>query len=118
MAIEITGRHVSITESMRDYALKKMQNAIGGAPQVENVHIILDVQKYRQIAEIVLQGKNHLRLEAREMSEDMYASIDRVMDKIERQLHKSKDKKIDKRGRPRVQDVEKAIGDETTDERK
>ena len=116
MAIEITGRHVSITESMREYALKKTANAVGEFPQVENVHIILDVQKYRQIAEIVVQGKAHLHLEAREVSEDMYASIDKVMDKIERQLHKSWDKKTDKRGRPGARDFEQTIEKKSTDE--
>ena len=115
MAIEITGRHISVTDSMRDYAMRKAKNAVGEFPQVENVHIILDVQKYRQIAEIVVQGKAHLRLEARESSEDMYASIDKVMDKIERQLHKSWEKKTDKRHRPGARDLEETIGNESKD---
>lgn len=95
--IEITGRHVGITDSMRDYALKKVQRATDGFERLENIHVILDVQKYRQIAEVVVQGRDHLRLEVREISEDMYASIDLVADKLEQRLHKVKDKKSEKR---------------------
>lgn len=95
--VEITGRHVSVTDSMRDYALKKVERAIMEFTRLEKVHVILDVQKYLQIAEIVVQGRDHLRLEVRETSEDMYASIDLVADKLEQRLLKLKDKKTEKR---------------------
>lgn len=112
MAIEITGRHVSITESMRDYASKKVQNAVADFAEVENVHVILDVQKYRQIAEVVVQGRQHLRLEAREVSDDMYASIDTLMDKIERQLMKTHQKHVGKRDHTRITDIERKLAKE------
>ena len=95
--IEITGRHKGITETMRDYALSKVQRAIDDCVKIENVHIILDIQKYRHIAEIVVQGRDHLRFEVREISDDMCASIDLVADKVEQRLHKLKDKKVEKR---------------------
>ena len=110
--IEITVRHVSVTDSMRDHAMKKIQRTVETFPRLENVHIILDIQKYRQIAEVVVQGLDHQRLEAREESEDMYASIDRVADKIEKRLLKWRDKKVEARQRnhppSRVEDVPQA----------
>ena len=95
--VEITGRHVSVSDSMRDYALKKVESAISEFTKLENVHVILDVQKYLQIAEIVVQGRDRLRLEVRDTSEDMYASIDLVTNKLEQRLLKLKDKKTEKR---------------------
>jgi putative sigma-54 modulation protein len=50
------------------------------------------VDKFRHIAELVLQCGNHITIEAREVSEDLYASIDRVVDKVARQMRKYKTK--------------------------
>ena len=101
MSIEVTGRHISITDSMRDYATHKAEKTVAEFRQVEKVHVILDIQKYRQIAEVVIQGQHSFRFEAREESEDMYASIDLVLDKVSHHLQKVHDKVIDKHKRDR-----------------
>lgn len=94
MLIDITGRHVAVTDAIKEYARRKIQKVADEFNAVESVHVILDVQKIRHIAEVVIQGKHHLRLEASEASEDMYASIDLVADKIAKQLRKSRDKVV------------------------
>ena len=99
MSIEVTGRHVSITDSMRDYATQKAQKTVAEFRQVEKVHVILDVQKYRQIAEVVIMGQHSFRFEAKEESDDMYASIDLVTDKVSHHLQKIHGKVIDKHKR-------------------
>ncbi len=94
MQIEITGRNVDVTDAIKDYARRKIQKVVDGFSSVENVRVILDIQKIRHIAEVIVQGRQRLRLEASETSEDLYASIDLVSDKIGRQLRKSRDKVI------------------------
>ena len=94
MLIDITGRHVDVTDTIKEYARRKIQKVAEEFPAVESVHVILDIQKYRHIAEIVVQGRHHMRLEASEASEDMYASIDLVSDKIAKQLRKNRDKVV------------------------
>ena len=94
MLVEITGRHVDVTDTIKDYARRKIENAVQDFRAVESIHVILDVQKFRHIAEVVVQGRQHLRLEASESSEDMYASIDLVTDKIAKQLRKNRDKVV------------------------
>ncbi len=94
MLIEITGRHVAVTDTIKEYARRKVQKAAEDFHDVESVHVILDVQKIRHIAEVVVQGRHHMRLEASEASEDMYASIDLVSDKIAKQLRKNRDKVV------------------------
>jgi putative sigma-54 modulation protein len=116
MAIEITGRHVSVTDSMRDYALRKAERAVADYPAIEKVHVILDMQKYRHIAEIIVQGRNHLRVEAREEAEGMYAAIDVVTDKIARQLHRLREKITQRRGRANATEFEHALEEETAHE--
>lgn len=92
MLVEITGRHVDVTDTIKEYARRKIQKTAEEFHGVESIHVILDVQKFHHIAEVVVQGKQHLRLEAKEISEDMYASIDVVSDKIAKQLRKNRDK--------------------------
>ena len=92
MEIQVTGRHMEITEAITNYARDRVEDALGAFPRVESVHVILNVEKYRQSAEVCLQASNHLRVEGKEESDDMYASIDGAVDKVAKQMRKAKDK--------------------------
>lgn len=95
MNIQITGRHVEVTDALRDYLTTKLQPILAENRQVESVHAILDVQRHNHIAEIVVQARHHVRLEAREQSDDMYKSLDMVLDKLDRQLKRARAKITD-----------------------
>jgi putative sigma-54 modulation protein len=92
MEMTVTGRHVDITPPIREYAEKKLDQIGIDFPRILSAHYILEVDKFRHIAELVLQCGNHITIEAREVSEDLYASIDRVVDKVARQMRKYKTK--------------------------
>ena len=92
MEIAVTGRHVDVTPALRDYAAKKLEHIGIDFPRILSAHFILEVEKFRHIAELVLQCGNHITIEAREISEDLYASIDRVVDKVARRMRKYKTK--------------------------
>jgi putative sigma-54 modulation protein len=92
MEVTVTGRHVAVTPAIKDYAAKKLEHIGIDFPRILSAHFILEVDKYRQIAELVLQCGNHITIEASEISEDLYASIDKVMDKVTRQMRKYKTK--------------------------
>jgi len=97
MAIEITARHMNIGEETQDYARGKAEKLIEDFPRVEHVHVILDHEKHRYSAEVVVQGRNHIRIEAEECSDDVIASLDKAIDRAERQLRKERDKVQDHR---------------------
>ncbi|TFH15646.1 MAG: ribosome-associated translation inhibitor RaiA [Lentisphaerales bacterium] len=99
MAIEITARHVDITDHVKAHAQGKAETLRDAFPGIESIHVILDGEKYRQIAEVVVQGKNHLRVEASETSDDMIKSIDTAVDRTERQVLKAHEKIRDHRVR-------------------
>ena len=99
MEMTVTGRHVDVTPALRQYAGKKLDHIGIDFPRIVSAHYILEVDKFRHIAELVLQCGNHITIEAREVSEDLYASIDLVVDKVVRQLRKYKTKL--QRHRPR-----------------
>lgn len=91
MQVHITGRHVEITDGIRDHIYDKVERTLNDFPRVEDVRIILDLQKRGHFVEVLVQGK-HLHVEGTSSSENMYTSIDQALDKAERQLRKLREK--------------------------
>lgn len=97
MQLTVTGRHVEVTEAVKLYAGQKLRNIVNKhiPARITKAHIIMDVQRYQQIVEMELHGPK-TNIYGKVLSPDMYTSIDKVIDKIERQLIKLKSK-YDKR---------------------
>ncbi len=91
MQVHITGRHVEITDGIRDHIYDKTERTLVDFPRVEDVRIILELQKHEHRAEVLVQGKS-IHIEAEGTSENMYTSIDQALDKAERQLRKLREK--------------------------
>ena len=106
MQITVTGRHMEVTDAIRGHAEEKITRELAEFPRVQSVHVILTIEKYRHIAEVVAQAPHHIRVEAKEESDDMYASIDRATEKLEKQLHKVWGKLQGLKSRERLADVE------------
>jgi putative sigma-54 modulation protein len=98
--IQVTGRHVSVTDAMKEYCRRRLACLHLDYPKIIEVQMILDVEKYRHTADVILHCSNHITLEASTESDDMYASIDQVVDKIARQMRKYKTRLM-QRHRPR-----------------
>jgi putative sigma-54 modulation protein len=107
MQISVTGRHMEITDAIREYTHDKLQHALAEFPRVDSVHVILEVSKYRHLAELVITAPNHIRVDARHESDDMYASIDLSIEKAEKQLHKLWDKMQDHKSREKLGQIER-----------
>lgn len=91
MQIDITGHHIDVTDSMRDYVNQKMERVERHFDIVSNAHVILTVEKQRQKAEASLMVKGS-KVFAEAVDEDMYAAIDKLIDKLDRQVKKHKEK--------------------------
>ena len=94
MQISVSGQHLEITESLRDYVTSKLGKLERYFDKVTNVHAILSVEKLRQKAEATIHI-NGANLFAEAENEDMYAAIDALADKLDRQLKKHKEKRSD-----------------------
>ena len=92
MQISITGRHIDVTENIKAHVEEKLERCLGMFPRIEMVRVILDMEKHDNVAEIVIQGAPHLRIAAKERSENLYDAIDRAAEHAERQMHKHYDK--------------------------
>ena len=91
MQLNITGQHLELTDALRDYVSNKVTRLERHVDGITNVQVTLKVEKERQIAEATLHGAG-ADLHATAEAEDMYASIDALTDKIDRQLIKHKEK--------------------------
>ncbi|WP_440054896.1 ribosome hibernation promoting factor [Pseudoalteromonas sp. T1lg65] len=91
MQLNLTGRHVEITDSLRDYVTNKFAKLERHFDHINNVHVILDVEKLVQKAEATLHV-NGGELFASTEHQDMYAAIDSLIDKLDRQVIKHKEK--------------------------
>lgn len=91
MNINLTGRHLEITPAIRDYATGKFGKIKRHFDNVIDVNIILSVEKLRQKAEatIHISGKD-IFVECDD--ENLYAAIDALVDKLDRQVMKHKEK--------------------------
>ncbi|MAC45640.1 MAG: ribosomal subunit interface protein [Oceanospirillum sp.] len=91
MQLNITGQHLELTDALRDYVSNKVTRLERHVDGITNVQVTLKVEKERQIAEATLHVAG-ADLHATAEDEDMYASIDALTDKIDRQLIKHKEK--------------------------
>ena len=109
--VKVTGRHLQITDAISDYCTRKIESLHLDYPKIIEAHVILEVEKYRHSAEVVLVCSNHITIEACEETNDMYAAIDAVTDKVARQMRKYKTRLMRKH-RPRkdiVQHLEEHV---------
>ena len=91
MQISVTFRNMEPSDALRDYASDKIQRLKKYMAEPVDVHVVLAKHKYRNQAEIKVTSHGAV-MKGVEHTEDMYSSIDLVMDKIERQARKRKDK--------------------------
>ncbi|CAM2742078.1 ribosome-associated, sigma 54 modulation protein [Legionella steigerwaltii] len=91
MQINITGHHIDVTPALRAFTEEKFDKLERHFDHIKSINVVLNVEKLRQIAEAtvhVTKGELHASSE----SEDLYAAIDTLIDKLERQLSKHKEK--------------------------
>ena len=100
MQINVSGHHVDLTDSLRNYVVTKLNKLERHFDKITPLNVILSVDKLRQKAEATIHISG-AELFADAESEDMYAAIDMLTDKLDRQLIKQKEKSSDRKQRVR-----------------
>lgn len=96
MNLTISGHHVEVTPALREYVLNKIERVFRHFDQVVDVHVLLSVENIRekerrQKAEVTLRVKGRdIYLE--HAHEDLYAAVDQLIDKLDRQVVRHKDR--------------------------
>lgn len=95
MQLNLTGHHIDITDSMRSYVEEKMERIERHFDKVTNTHVILTVEndvRHKAEATINMSGNS---IFAESTEDNMYAAIDSLVDKLDRQVKKHKEKITD-----------------------
>ena len=96
MHINITGHQLEVTSALRDYVTNKIGRLENHFDRITNIQVTLKIEKQRQLAEATIHVSNGAVF-ANSESEDLYAAIDSLADKLDRQLVKHKEKRLDRK---------------------
>ena len=96
MNLQISGHHIDVTPALREYVETKLEPVVRHFDKVLAVNVILSVEKLKQPADVTMRvpGKE---LHITESHEDLYAAIDSMFDKLDRQVQKHKQKQQERR---------------------
>ena len=93
MQLQVSGRHLEITSAIREYVADKFTKLERHSSKISSVNAILSIDKLRHQAEATVRFDGG-EIFANADSEDMYAAIDQLTDKLDRQIIKQKEKRI------------------------
>ena len=95
MQVNISGHQLEVTKPLREYTESKLNKLAGHFDKITNVQVILEVEKLKQKVEATLHIAGG-EVVANAEHDDMYAAIDLLTDKLDRQLIKHKEKQLDR----------------------
>lgn len=101
LAIQITGKNLSLTETLKDDVNNKFQKLERHFPNLTSIHVILGLDRQNHRDQHVAKAHillPHGEVVAESSSDDMYASIDTLIDKLDKQLIKHKQKMKEEKG--------------------
>ena len=98
MQLNISGHHIEITPPLRKYLGEKLARIQRHFDSVTDIHCVLTVEKLEHRAEATINVSGN-SLHAHSVEEDMYAAIDSLADKLDRQVRKHKEKITDHHAR-------------------
>ncbi len=101
MQISVTFRHIEPSEALKNYVTDRLQKFKRYLDGPVDAHVVLGLEKFRHLADVTIDSNGRI-IKGREENADMYAAIDLVMDKIDMQLKKLRDKLRDKGDRSRA----------------
>ena len=108
MKVSITGRHFDLTDRHKEHVEKRLKHLKRFFETIMDVHVTLEREKHREIADITIQV-NGVMMHGEEETDDIFTSIDLVVDKIEKQIKKHKARLINRRLRARRDGAEHSI---------
>lgn len=91
MQIEVSFKHMEQSDPLRDYVTDKLEKVLKPLMEPVNAQAVLHVEKYRHIAKVTVHA-NGIVIKGREETNDMYSSVDLVLDKLDRQVKKYREK--------------------------
>ncbi len=115
MHTHTTARHFDLSPADRDYAQTRLEKFFRFASDIHEVHLVITAENYRYVAEATLRLRQR-ELAVREEATDARRAIDLVADRVEQQLRRLHDRRVDRKRTPRTNGKPEPPAAETADE--
>jgi putative sigma-54 modulation protein len=92
MNITVTGRHMGVTDAVKDYCTTKAERLVRFYDRISQIEVILDGHNGVHSAEMIVHSEGTQPFVASEERDDLYAAIDVLLDKIEGQIRRHKER--------------------------
>jgi putative sigma-54 modulation protein len=112
MQISVTFRQLEPSEALKSYVTERLGKFKRYLEGPQEAHVVLGLEKFRHLADVTINSNGRI-IKGREENADMYAAIDLVMDKIDQQLRKMREKMREKGDRSRAAAPAAAAAEET-----
>jgi putative sigma-54 modulation protein len=96
--MKITGRHMDVTPALKKYIRTRFERLERYDASLDRLEIVLSVTKLQHTAEVVCSIKGK-RFQAKTSTREMYATIDQLVDRLDRQIRKFKERRVEHKGR-------------------
>ncbi len=106
MQITVSGRHMGVSESLKDYCREKAERLIRFFDRIQSIEVVLDGSNGQHFAEMIVHAEGTQPFVAREQHDDAYAAVDLMLDKVERQIRRHKEKLRNRKHPPRISEEE------------
>jgi putative sigma-54 modulation protein len=95
--VVITGRHLEVTPEIREYAEKKAEKLLKYYSRIQEIEVVLGLRGNQHNVKMIVNAEHGNIFTAEEAEDDLYAAVDLVIDKLEKQLTRHKEKVRDRK---------------------
>lgn len=96
MRLDITFRNIDASDALRERAEKKFKKVAKHLREPIDAHLVCKVEKHRHSAELTVHAAGEQTFKAQEVTDDMYTTIDGIMNKAERTVRRARERLIDR----------------------
>jgi len=102
MQISVSGRHMGVSEPLKAYCLEKSERLIRFFDRIQSIEIILEGHSGQHFAGMIVHSEGTPPFVAREQHEDAFAAVDLMLDKVERQIRRHKERLRNRKHPPKA----------------
>lgn len=106
MQVTVSGRHMGVSDSLRDYCQQKAERLVRFYDRIQSIEVILDGHNGEHTAEMIVHSDGTPPFVASEENNDAYAAVDLLIDKIERQIRRHKERLRNRKHPPKSPSME------------
>lgn len=92
MQVTVSGRHMGVNNALRDYCEKKAERLVRFYDRIQSIEVVLDGRNGKHSAEMIVHSEGTSPFVAHELHDDVFAAVDLLLDKVEEQIRRHKEK--------------------------